>query len=53
MLLDPAFVSGTVHAYPLAEVCSTDVMEVRMTYITGGSKKELILNSAYLPYDSD
>jgi hypothetical protein len=26
---------------------------VRMTYIRGGSKRELIVTLAYLPYDSD
>jgi hypothetical protein len=28
-------------------------MTVRVTYRRGGSKRELIVTSAYLPYDSD
>jgi hypothetical protein len=28
-------------------------MTVRVTYIRGGSKRELTVTSAYLPYDSD
>jgi hypothetical protein len=47
------FVRNTVHAFPLSDLCSRDVMVVRVTYIRGGSKRELIVTSAYLPYDSD
>jgi hypothetical protein len=47
------FVRNTVHAFPLSELCSRDVTMVRVTYRRGGSKRELIVTSAYLPYDSD
>jgi hypothetical protein len=53
LLPDPAFVRNTVHAFPLSELCSRDVTMVRVTYIRGGSKRELIVTSAYLPYNSD
>jgi hypothetical protein len=45
------FVRNTVHVFPLPELCSRDVT-VMVTY-TRGSKSELIVTSAYLPYDSD
>jgi hypothetical protein len=38
---------------PLLELCSRDVMAVRMTYTCEGGVEELIVASAYLPYDSD
>jgi hypothetical protein len=47
------FVRNTFHAFPLSELCCRDVTTVRVTYIRGGSKRELIVTSAYLPYDSD
>jgi hypothetical protein len=47
------FVRNTVHAFPQSELCPREVTMVRMTYTRGGSKKELIVTSAYLPYDSD
>ena len=47
------FVRNTVHAFLLSELCSRDVTTVRVTYIRGGSKRELIVTSAYLSYDSD
>jgi hypothetical protein len=46
------FVRNTVHAFPLSELCSREVTMVRVTYTRGGSKRELIVTSAYLPYDS-
>jgi len=45
------FIRSTVHAFLLSEVCSRDVMTVNMTY-TRGSKRELTITSAYIPYDS-
>jgi hypothetical protein len=35
------------------EHCSRDVTVVRMTYTCGGNWEELVIASAYLPYDSD
>jgi hypothetical protein len=35
------------------ELCSRDATTVRITYTRGGGCKELIVASAYLPYDSD
>jgi hypothetical protein len=37
----------------MSQFCSRDVKTVRVTYIRGGSKRELIVTLAYLPYDSD
>jgi hypothetical protein len=37
----------------LLEFCSRDVTKVRIIYTYGGGYKELIVASAYLPYDSD
>jgi hypothetical protein len=48
-----SFVRNTVYAFPPSGICSRDVMMVRMTYISGRSKMELTVTSAYLPYDSD
>jgi splicing factor 45 len=47
------FVRNTVHAFPLSELCSRAATMVRVTYRRGGSKRELIVTSAYLPYDSN
>jgi hypothetical protein len=47
------FVRNKVHAFPLSQLCSRDVTTERVTYIRGGSKRELIVTSVYLPYDSD
>jgi hypothetical protein len=47
------FVRNTVHAFPLSELCSRDVTRVKVTYFRGGSVRELIVTSVYLPYDSD
>jgi hypothetical protein len=35
------------------EFCSRDATTVRITYTYGGVCEELIVASAYLPYDSD
>jgi hypothetical protein len=37
----------------LLEFCSRDATTVRITYIYSGGCKELIVVTAYLPYDSD
>jgi hypothetical protein len=42
-----------ITALPLLDLCSTDATTVRMTYRSGRSCEELIITSAYLPYDSD
>jgi hypothetical protein len=35
------------------EFCSRDATTVRITYTYGGGNRELVITSAYLPYDSD
>lgn len=45
------FIRSTVHAFLLSELCSRDVVTVKMTY-TRERKWEHNLTSAYLPYDS-
>ena len=47
------FVRNTVHTFPLWDLCSGDVMMMKMTYTRGGSKRKLIVTLAYLPFDSD
>jgi hypothetical protein len=47
------YVRNHINALPLLELCSRYVTTVRMTYMRRGSWEELIINSAYLPYDSD
>jgi hypothetical protein len=37
----------------LLEFCSRDAPTVRITYTYGGVYEELIVASAYLPYESD
>jgi hypothetical protein len=37
----------------LLEFCSRDATTVRLTYTYGGGNRELVVTSAYLPYDSD
>jgi hypothetical protein len=37
----------------LLQFCSRDATTVRITYTYGGGYEELIVASAYLPYDSD
>ena len=46
------FVRITLHASPLSEFCSRSVITVKMITTTGGSKSELTVTSACLPYDS-
>jgi hypothetical protein len=47
------YIRNTGHAFLLSELYSRDVRMVMMTYIRGGSKRELIVTLAYLPFDSD
>jgi splicing factor 45 len=47
------YIRDHLNVLPLSEFCSRDTTTVRMTYTDGGSSKELIATSAYLPYDSD
>jgi hypothetical protein len=47
------YVRNHVDALPLLEFCSRDTTTVRMTYKLDGGHEELIVTSAYLPYDSD
>jgi splicing factor 45 len=37
----------------LLELCPRDATTVRLTYTYGGGNRELLVTSAYLPYDSD
>jgi hypothetical protein len=37
----------------LLAFCSRDATTVRITYAYGGGNRELVVTSAYLPYDSD
>jgi splicing factor 45 len=37
----------------LLKFCSRDATTVRITYTYGGGNRELVVSSAYLPYDSD
>ena len=45
-------VRNTVQAFLLLELCSQDVMKVRLSYIKG-SIRELTITSVFLSYDSD
>jgi hypothetical protein len=42
-----------INALPLLELCSRDATTVRITYTYRGRSEELIVASAYLPYDSE
>jgi hypothetical protein len=42
-----------LNALPLLEFCYRDATMVRVTYTYGGGSKELIVTSAYVPYDAD
>jgi hypothetical protein len=46
------YVRNHINALPLLEFCSGDATMVRITYTYGGGSEELIVASAYLPYDS-
>jgi hypothetical protein len=47
------YIRNSINALPLLELCSRDTTPVRITYTYRGGCKELIVASAYLPYDSD
>lgn len=47
------YVRNNVNALPWLELCSRYVTTVRIIYSRGGSRKELVVTSAYLPYDSN
>jgi hypothetical protein len=47
------FIRNHINALPLLELCSRDTKTVRITYTYRGGRKELIVESAYLPHDSD
>jgi hypothetical protein len=42
-----------INALPLLEFCSRGATTVRIKYTYGGGCEELIVVSAYLPYDSN
>jgi hypothetical protein len=46
-------VRNTIQAFPLLELCSRDVVMVRLSFHGEGSTRDLTVTSAYLPYDSD
>jgi hypothetical protein len=47
------YIRNHINALPLLEFCSMDATTVRITYTYGGVNRELVVSSAYLPYDSD
>jgi hypothetical protein len=47
------YIRNHINALPLLQFCSRDATTVRITYTYGGGCEELIIASAYLPYDSD
>jgi hypothetical protein len=47
------YIRNHINALPLLEFCSRDTTTVRITYAYGGGNRELVVTSAYLPYDSD
>jgi hypothetical protein len=47
------YIRSHINALPLLELCSRDAATVRITYTYGGVCEELIIASAYFPYDSD
>jgi hypothetical protein len=50
---DPVFIRNNINALPLLEFCSRDTTTVRIIYTYRGGRKELIVASAYLSYESD
>jgi hypothetical protein len=40
---------NTIQAFPLLELCSRGVVMVRLSFNGGGSIRDLIVTSAYLP----
>jgi hypothetical protein len=53
MLGSLIYIGNHLNTLPLLEFSSRDTTTVRVTCTHGGSSKELIITSAYLPYDSD
>jgi hypothetical protein len=47
------YIRSHINGLPLLEFCSKDTTTVRITYTYGGGWAELIVASAYLPYDAD
>jgi hypothetical protein len=47
------FVRNTIQAFPLLELSSRDVTTVKLSFIGGGSIRELTVTSTHLSYDSD
>jgi hypothetical protein len=47
------YVRNQINDLPLLEFCSRYATTVRITYTYGGVCEEIIVASAYLPYDSD
>jgi hypothetical protein len=47
------YVRSHINALPLLEFCSRDATTVRITYTYGRVCEELIVASAYFPYDAD
>jgi splicing factor 45 len=47
------YVRSHINALPLLEFCSRDATMVRITYTYGGLCEELIVASAFFPYDLD
>jgi len=45
-------VRNTIQAFLLLELCSRDVMKIRLSHITGRSIRELTITSVFLSYDS-
>ena len=46
-------VRNTIQAFPLLELCSRDVVMVRLSFNGGRSIRDLTVTSEYLPYDSN
>jgi splicing factor 45 len=47
------YIRNHINALPLLEFCCRDATTVRIIYTCGGGNRELVVSSAYLPYDSD
>jgi hypothetical protein len=47
------YIMNHINALPLLEFCSWDTTSVRIIYTYGEGNRELVVSSAYLPYDSD
>jgi hypothetical protein len=46
------YIRNHINAIPLLELCFRDATTMRIIYTYRGSCEELIISSAYLPYDS-